>query len=225
MRHYPAFLNPLHLRAIVVGAGEVGQRKVATLLDFGAASVLALDIAPPSAAMQAHMGNPALVFEQRAFAPADLEGRTLVFACTTNAELNATVGRLARERGILVNVADAPGDSTFIVPSSVTQGPLTVAFSTGGGSPAVARRIRREMQEHFGPEYGLFLTLMTRMRPLVLGLGMGTEANTDIFRALAASDLLEAMRHGDRKAAEAVLADLLPGALTPKIGEMLDGIC
>lgn len=224
MRHYPVFLNPESLHALVVGAGEVGVRKIGTLLECGAASVLALDMAPASEALAPLMGNPALTFEQRGFVTEDLSGRTIAFACTGNTVLNALVGREARARGIPVNVADAPADSTFIVPSSVSQDPLTVAFSTGGASPAMARRIRREMQEYFGPHYGLFLRLMERIRPLVLGLGMETPANTKIFRELTACGLLDALRDGNRTQAASMLEEILPGELAPKIGELLDGI-
>lgn len=225
MRHYPAFLNPAHLRALVVGAGGVGLRKIGTLLSCEIPDVLILDKAKASPELEELLACRALHFEKREFEPRDLDGRNLVFACTRNKRTNAKIGRLARERGVLVNIADAPADSTFIVPSSVARDPLTVAFSTGGASPAMARRIRREMQEYFGPHYGLFLTLMERMRPLVLDLGMDTSANTELFRALAASGLLEALRAGDGEAVRALLADLLPGALTPRIGELLDGIC
>jgi len=225
MRHYPAFLDPARLRALVVGAGEVGLRKIGTLLDCGAAHVLALDTAPPSPELTALLTRPGLEFARRPFDPADLDGRTLAFACTGDPEVNARVAEAAQGRGVLVNVADAPERCSFIVPSTVASGALTVAFSTGGASPALARRIGAEMREHFGPQYGLFLTLMERMRPLVLALGMDTRANTELFRALVACGLLEALGRADHDAASALLQDLLPGPLAPKIGELLDGLC
>ncbi|BBD07634.1 precorrin-2 dehydrogenase/sirohydrochlorin ferrochelatase family protein [Desulfovibrio ferrophilus] len=225
MRHYPAFLAPSNLSCLVIGAGEVGLRKIGTLAACGAHKVLVLDSQAPSARMATLAEAPGIHFEQREFRPSDLEGRNLVFACTSNPKLNAKIGCLARERGILINLADAPEKSSFLVPSTVEQGPLTVAFSTGGASPAMARRIRAEMEEHFGPHYGLFLRLMERIRPMVLGMGRPTPENTALFRSLTASDLLALLASNDRQAVETELANILPGSLSGRIAELLDGIC
>lgn len=225
MRHYPVFLNPKNLRALIIGAGEVGRRKAATLAESGAPHILCIDTAEPSAAMRDLTQHPAVQFEQREFSTSDLDDRNLVFACTGNRDLNAAIGNSARQRGIMANMADAPDAGSFIVPSTVSQGPLTVAFSTGGASPAMAKRIRQEMQDHFGPHYGLFLTLMERIRPKVLGLDMPTPDNTKIFRALVHSNILAALAANDGKTAAEELANILPGELTPHIGELLDGIC
>lgn len=225
MQHYPVFVNPNHLRAVIVGAGEVGQRKAATLAESGAQKILCIDTAEPSSAMKELMEHPAVTFEQRPFCEDDIKGMTLAFACTGNRELNARVAELAAKHGVMSNIADAPQDGTFIVPSTVAQGSLTVAFSTGGASPAMAKRIRREMQEHFGPHYGLFLTLMERIRPKVLGLGMPTPENTKIFRELVGSGILPALAAEDTAAVTDELTNILPGDLAPCIGELLDGIC
>lgn len=225
MQHYPAFLVPSVLSCLVVGAGGVGLRKAATLAACGVRNLLVLDTRPATEELAALLDPPRVRFEKRPFRPSDLEERNLVLACTSDAEANAKIGHLARERGILVNVADAPQLSSFIVPSTVEQGPLTVAFSTGGASPAMARRIRTEMQDHFGPQYGLFLQLMERIRPLVLGLGRPSPENAQLFRALTASDLLALLAAGDRAAIEEELRNILPGELTGTIAELLDGLC
>lgn len=225
MQHYPAFLVPSVLSCLVVGAGGVGLRKAATLATCGAKELLVLDTRPPSEELAALLEPPRVRFEQRSFRPSDLEGRNLVLVCTSDADANSRIGHLARERNILVNVADAPHKSSFIVPSTVEQGPLTVAFSTGGASPAMARRIRTEMEDHFGPQYGLFLRLMERIRPLVLGLGRPSPENAQIFRALTASDILVLFAANDRAAIEEELRNILPGELTGTIAELLDGLC
>lgn len=203
----------------------MGLRKLGTLTDCGANNILVLDTQAPSVRMATLAKVPGVRFEQREFRPSDLMGRNLVFACTSDATLNAKIGCLARERGLLVNLSDAPQLSTFVVPSTVSQGPLTVAFSTGGASPAMAKRIRTEMEEHFGPQYGLFLQLMERIRPLVLGMGLPTAENSDLFRALTASNLLVLLASQDRQGVETELANLLPGPLSGRIAELLDGIC
>lgn len=224
MRHYPAFLDPSRLSCLVVGAGDVGLRKIGTLVDCGVADILILDLAEPSQGVREYLPLPSVRFERRGFEPADLDGRSLAFACTPVREVNERVGRLARERGVLVNVADAPQESTFVVPATLSRGPLTVALSTGGASPAVARRIRMELEDYFGPRYGLFLTLMERIRPLVLGLGRPTADNTAVFRALAASALPDALAADDAAMAAQELARLLPPELAPRATELLDGL-
>ena len=94
-----------------------------------------------------------------------------------------------------------------------TQGDLTVAISTGGSSPALARKIRQGLGEFLGTEYGAMLVLMSRLRPLVLGLGQGSPANSELFRELVNSPLLDALKLADAPRAEAILRDILPAAL------------
>ncbi|NJB66779.1 precorrin-2 dehydrogenase/sirohydrochlorin ferrochelatase [Desulfobaculum xiamenense] len=224
MRHYPAFLNLRGRRCLVVGAGEVGTRKIETLLSCGPAEVLVVDTAPPSARMKALLDTPAVVYNQRPFEENDLEGRTLVFVCTNNAQLNATIGTMCETRGQLCNIADAPTQSGFIVPATFDRGSLVVALSTGGASPAVARRIRMELEAALGPSCGAFVELMGRIRPLVLELGMPTAANTEIFRKLAHGPLMAAIGEGDAEQVRDILTQELPAALHPRIGEVLDGI-
>jgi precorrin-2 dehydrogenase/sirohydrochlorin ferrochelatase len=106
MRHYPAFLNLHGRRCLVVGAGEVGLRKVKTLASCHPAEITVIDTAPPSEAMIPLLDDPAVVYNQRPFSDDDIMGRTLVFACTSNAELNARVARLCNA-GISASVLPA----------------------------------------------------------------------------------------------------------------------
>lgn len=223
MRHYPAFLNLTGRTCLVVGAGEVGIRKIRTLLSCHPAEILVLDAAPASDNMKALLKDPAIVYNERPFEENDLEGRTLVFACTSNGELNARIGELCNMRGTLCNIADAPAESGFIVPATINRGDLVVAMSTGGASPAVAKRIRKELESALGPEFGPFVNIMGRVRPLVLRLGMPTSANTEIFRTLAYGPLLEAVSDGNASSVRKALKDALPEPLHPHIGEILDG--
>lgn len=224
MRSYPILLQLADKRCLVVGAGRVGARKIAGLLDGGVAEVLALDPGEPAPELEALRDRPELRFERRAFVEADLDGRFLVFASTSNPELNARVAALCRERGLLCNVADQPAAGSFVVPASVRRGDLLLTVSTGGHSPALSRAVRRKLETHFGPEYGLLLALLGRIRLLLLDLGAPTDENTTIFRALVASDLLHLLETKDADALRERLAALLPRALHPNIAELLDGI-
>ncbi|MDY7000674.1 MAG: bifunctional precorrin-2 dehydrogenase/sirohydrochlorin ferrochelatase [Thermodesulfobacteriota bacterium] len=224
MRLYPAFLNLSEKKCLVVGAGKVGMRKIAALLEYGPKEVLVLDPAPLPDAMKALLNKGSVVYSERDFAPEDLTDRFLVFAATNNRELNAEIANLCIERGILCNVADNPRISGFLVPATLSRGDMTIAVSTGAASPALARKIRLDLEDRFDSRYGNFLVLMERVRPLVLGLGGETRKNTAVFRALAGSSMLDAMQTRDPARAHRILEDILPEAIHEKIKELLDGL-
>ena len=228
MRQYPMFVSLENRSCLVVGAGQVGLRKIETLADCGAMDILVLDKAPPAEALGDLLTRPGLRdrlnFVQREFEDTDLDGMFLVIAATGSADVNRRIAELCRLRGVLCNVVDQPEAGSFIVPSSVRRGDLTLAVSTGGQSPALAKRIRRDLQEAYGPEYGRFLEIMARLRPLVLGLGQETGANTGIFRSLVDSRLLAALKHDDAALARAELAAHIPPQLHDSITEILHGL-
>ncbi|MEA4858503.1 MAG: bifunctional precorrin-2 dehydrogenase/sirohydrochlorin ferrochelatase [Solidesulfovibrio sp.] len=223
MRYYPLYVNLRGKRCLVVGAGQVGRRKIATLAACGPDEVLVLDRDPPAAVVEELAARPEVVFERRGFAPADLDGRFLVIAATDDEALNWAISRECAARGILCNIVDQPEKCSFIVPALFTRGDLTVAISTGGASPALARKIRQGLGEFLGAEYGALLVLMSTLRPMVLELGLPTEENSNIFRKLVNSSLLEALERGDDAAAAAVLRDILPPALHGEAAGLIDG--
>ncbi len=223
MRYYPIYVNLQGKRCLVVGAGQVGRRKIATLAACGVAEVLVLDLAQPDAACAEVLAHPAVTFACRAYAPSDLDGRFLVIASTDNEALNWEISRECQARGILCNIVDQPEKCSFIVPALYTQGDLTVAISTGGGSPALARKIRQGLGEFLGTEYGALLLLMSRLRPMVLGLGLGSPANSEIFREIVNSPLLEALERVDAPAAEAILRGILPAPLHGEAAGLVSG--
>lgn len=211
-------------RCLVVGAGGVGRRKLAGLIPCGAAEILVLDTREPDEELERLIATPGVRFEMRSFTPDDVTGRALVFAATGAPRVNAEVARLCRERGVLCNVIDDPGAGSFIVPAHFACGDLTVALSTGGHSPALARRIRMDLEAWFGDRYEGLVTLMGRLRPLVLALGNETGHNATLFRTLVASSLVEALAARDRGRCESILYELLPVELHPHIVELLHGI-
>jgi len=224
MRLYPAFLNLSGKKCLVVGAGEVGMRKIAALLEYDPEEVLVLDQAPLPDAMKALLNKGSVVYSERNFVPEDLTGKFLVFAATNNKDVNAEIARLCVERGILCNVADNPDKSGFLVPATLCRGDMTIAISTGASSPAMARKIRLDLEDRFDSHYGNFLVLMERVRPLVLGLGWDTKENTALFRALAGSPMMDVLRDRDPDRARMILEDILPEAIHEKIKELLDGL-
>lgn len=224
MQYYPIFVNLEHKHCLVVGAGGVGKRKIQSLVESGAGQVTIIDTSPADSEMEAIIGQDNVVFHCREFDKSDLEGKFLVIACTSNEKVNLFISKLCQERDILCNIADLPEKSSFIVPASVKRGDLTLAISTAGQSPAMAKRIRRELQDAFGDEYAHLLTAMGRIRPLMLNMGLETKENTAVFRKLVNSELLDAMKAGDLDSATEILKESLPQSLHANIPELLDGL-
>jgi precorrin-2 dehydrogenase/sirohydrochlorin ferrochelatase len=144
---YPIFLDLSGRRCVVVGGGGVANRKARKLLQARARVVV---ISP---AIGAELESVAVEVHRRPYREGDLEGAYLAFAATNAREVNAAVAREAKERGVPVNVADSPSEGDFALPSTLRRGRLQVAISTGGASPTLARRIRGELEEAFGPEW------------------------------------------------------------------------
>ncbi len=207
MGYYPILMELDDRRALVVGGGGVAERKVRTLLDCGArVEVVSREL---NAGLKALAEGGHLQWLGREFEESRLDGAVLVIAATSDPDLNRFVGGACRDRGIPVNVVDQPADCTFIVPAVVRRGDLLLAVSTSGKSPALARAVRRELEERFGPEYGGFLVLMGDVREAVLSRGRGRKDNRDVFRELVQSSLLEAMRSGDWSRAAGILTEVL----------------
>ncbi len=144
---YPIFLDLSDRRCVVVGGGEVANRKARKLLQARArVTVISPEIG-------AELESVAVEVHRRPYREGDLEGAYLAFAATDSREVNAAVAREAEERGVPVNVADRPSEGDFALPSALRRGRLQVAVSTGGASPTLARRIRDKLEEVFGPEW------------------------------------------------------------------------
>ena len=223
---YPLFLSLEGRRCLVAGLGGVGRRKLAGLLACGPASVLALDTLraedlPAEAA--ALLADPRVCFECRSCAPADVRDRALVFAATGSAEENARIAALCREAGVLCNCASAPELGAFSVPAVPRRDGLAAALSTGGASPALARRWRRELEDWLAPRARM-ARLMGRLRPLVLALHAETGQNTQLFRSLAASPLQSWLAEGDLESCRQWLLAELPSVLHVHIAELLDDL-
>ncbi len=144
---YPIFLDLSGRRCVVVGGGKVAGRKARKLLQARARVVV---ISPQ---IEAELESVAVEVHRRPYREGDLEGAYLAFAATNAREVNAAVAREAKDRGVPVNVADSPSEGDFALPSTLRRGRLQVAISTGGASPTLARRIRGELEEAFGPEW------------------------------------------------------------------------
>ena len=144
---YPIFLDLSGRRCVVVGGGEVANRKARKLLQ---ARALVVVISPE---IEAELESVAIEIHRRPYREGDLEGAYLAFAATSSREVNAAVAREAKGRGVPVNVADKPSEGDFALPATLRRGRLQVAVSTGGASPTLARKIKDELEEVFGLEW------------------------------------------------------------------------
>jgi len=144
---YPVFMDLEGRRCVVVGGGEVANRKARKLLQARA------DVVVISPKIKPELESVAMEVLRRPYEVGDLEGAYLAFAATDSREANAMVAREANARSIPVNVADQPSEGSFAVPSVLRRGRMQVAVSTGGASPALARSIRGELEGVFGPEW------------------------------------------------------------------------
>jgi precorrin-2 dehydrogenase / sirohydrochlorin ferrochelatase len=155
---FPIFLDLSGRRCVVVGGGEVASRKARKLLQARARVVV---ISPE---IKPKLESVAVEVHRRLYEEGDLEGAYLAFAATDSREANAAVAREAEERGIPVNVADEPSEGDFALPSTLRRGRLQVAVSTGGASPTLARKIKDELEEVFGPEWAGIVEEFNRNR-------------------------------------------------------------
>lgn len=150
--YFPAFLDLRGRRCLVVGGGEIGERKTHALLDCGARVTIVSPSVTKRLAALAASGR--LVHRARPFLRSDPRGCALAVAATGDPRVDRVVAAAARRWRALVNVVDRPQHCDFIVPAVLRRGELQIAVSTGGRSPAIAREIRRRLERFFGPEYG-----------------------------------------------------------------------
>ena len=221
MPYFPVFLDMQGGKCLVVGAGNVGMRKLDSLLESQPTAVVVVDKAPPDPRMQQLIQGHRITYFQRTFQAEDLEGCFLVFACTSEPEVNKTIASLCRDKHILCNVADSPEQGTFSVPSHFREGHLTVAVSTSGLSPALAKTIRMDLQKLVSSRYTQLVEFMGRLRPLVMRLDWTTQRNTALFQAVLDSPLPDALHAKDKNLAHAALMQVLPTTLHPHIGTLL----
>jgi precorrin-2 dehydrogenase / sirohydrochlorin ferrochelatase len=155
----------------------VATRKVGELLRAGAeVVVVSPEVRPALSGMDVEI-------QHRTYEYGDLQGADLAFTATDSREVNAAVAREAKERGVPINVADRPAEGDFAVPSTLRRGGLQVAVSTGGASPTLARRIRSELEETFGPEWaGVVEEFDTARRS---GGSLGESLEEEVSRCLS----------------------------------------
>jgi len=195
LSYYPLFVDIGSRFCVVVGAGSVAYRKVSALLKAGAkVKVISPDI---SSELENLIKSAEIEHINRDYQEGDLDGAVLVIGATDNQQVNEAVSLEAKQKGILVNIVDQPELCTFIVPSQVSRGALKIAISTSGKSPALAKKIRKDLQVRYGIEYATFVDLLEVARRKVIAKYADEEERKKILTKLAnSSAIIELIKAG-----------------------------
>jgi len=200
-RLFPIFLKMEGRQVLVIGAGKVGEAKIAGLLDTGAqVKVIALR-ATEKVRAWARAGS--IHLEERAFTPGDLQDIFLAVVATSSPSLNRLIFFQARRRGVLCNVVDVPELCDFFYPAVVKRGDLQIAVSTSGQSPSLARRLREQLEWQFGASYADWVAELGATRREVLQSDLRPEQKLELLTSLASHAAFQALhaRNGNGEAA------------------------
>jgi len=191
---FPVFLKLMDRPCLVVGAGRAGEPKIASLLAAEAAVRVVAPEATEAVMQWARTGR--LNWQPRCFEPADLDGKFLVVVATPWCELNDSIYREAQQRGVLCNVVDDPPRCDFYYPAVVNRGELQIAISTNGRSPALAQRLRQELEQQFGPEYEAWLEALGQKRQDLFALAIDSEERRRLLHNLVTHERFEEFVRG-----------------------------
>jgi precorrin-2 dehydrogenase/sirohydrochlorin ferrochelatase len=209
MSFYPICLDLEARTCVVVGGGRVAERKVLGLLSCNAKVSVISPVLTEELQLQHASGT--IEWIDREYRQGDLAQAFLVIAATDDEETQKQVYVEADTNNLLLNVADVPQRCNFILPASAKQGDLTISVSTAGKSPALARKIRMELEKRYGPEYRVLVDILGAVRPQVLASGMEQLENEDLFKQLLHDDMEEWIKNKNwdsiEKHLRAVLGD------------------
>lgn len=206
-RYYPVLLDIRGRAAVVVGGNDVAAEKAAALAACGA-QVRA--ISPEFCeALQAQAERGEVQLCQRHAAPDDLAGAFVVIAASNDPNLIEAIWSTTRQNGQLVNSVDQPERCSFILPSILRRGSLTIAVSTEGTSPSLAKRIRQQLEQHFSAAYEPYLRLAAAARARLRAGGVSYQARDEFFSEFFASDVLLKLERNNWLAAAETTARLL----------------
>jgi precorrin-2 dehydrogenase/sirohydrochlorin ferrochelatase len=197
---YIACLKLSGRRCVVVGGGDVGLEKVEGLLACdGDVTLVAPDAIDP---LRELADERSIRWERRDYRPEDLEGTFMVIAATSDTEVNIRIYEDAERRAMLVNVVDVPPLCNFILPAIIRNGPLAIAISTAGASPALAKRIRDEIAEEYGEPYARLAILLNEVRGWAKGTLPTYQDRKLFFESIVNGDPdpVELLRQGDEQA-------------------------
>ena len=205
--YYPLFLNLSKKRAVVIGGGKVAERKIFPLLRTGAhITVISPEITKKigSAKQKKTIRHIA-----RQYRSGDIKDAFLVIAATDSPVFN---GQVSRDAPCLVNVVDTPHLCNFIVPSTMIRGPLNIAVSTSGISPALSRLIRKELEKAYGCEFSQYLQLLRKIRQDAMEMIPDKRKRTEFLKCIASEKMIRKLRGKGLQEMKKTAEDLLKKA-------------
>jgi precorrin-2 dehydrogenase/sirohydrochlorin ferrochelatase len=183
MSLYPVFLKLAGHRVLIVGGGEVAEQKTEAVLRSATDVTVISPTVTDRIRSWADQGRLRHLASE--FQAGMAQGYFLVIACTDSEAVNRTAYEEARAAGALANAVDDPEYCDFYAPAVVNRGPFQIAISTGGASPALAQKVRRELEEKYGPEYGPWTAWLGRVRAVLRQALPRSEARKQLIRMLA----------------------------------------
>jgi precorrin-2 dehydrogenase/sirohydrochlorin ferrochelatase len=197
---FPLFLKLENRPCLVVGAGTIAEGKIEGLLEAEAKIQVIAPEATPK--VQQWAAEKKLTWQQRNFDPSDLEGMFLVIAATNSPAVHEQIFTEAQRRGVLCNVVDVPHLCDFYYPAVVRRGPLQIAISTSGESPALAQRLRKELEIQFGPEYEGWVRALGEARAEIATRDLSPDDRKDLLHQLATEEFFQVFKDHIKKAKE-----------------------
>jgi precorrin-2 dehydrogenase/sirohydrochlorin ferrochelatase len=186
--YFPINLDINGRTCIVIGGGKVALRKTEGLLKCGGNVTV---ISPKLEGKLSELAQiKKITWQKRSYQEGDLQNAFLVIAATDDPVIQEAIFSEADKKNLLVNVADVPKWCNFILPATVRRGDLSISVSTAGKSPAMAKKLRKDLEKQFGLEYDLLLQILGRLRPLVLAKNQPHEDNKVSFEKLLHPDLI-----------------------------------
>ena len=207
MKYFPVNLDISGKKVVVVGGGEVASRKVASLVSCGAEVTV---VSPGFCRTLGRMKGIARV--KRAYRKGDLKGAFIAISATDSEKVNRRVYQHAVDADIPVNVVDQPALCTFIVPAVIRKRDLQVTISTGGGSPALSRRIRKKIEEDVSQTFADHLALMKEMRPKVLESTLTPRERKRLFTRMAGREVHDVLEQWGVRAARSLIGSMFEEA-------------
>jgi precorrin-2 dehydrogenase/sirohydrochlorin ferrochelatase len=199
-RVFPLFVKLQNRPSLVVGAGAIAEGKIAGLLEAEAK----VQVVAPEATAKVHSWaeEGKLEWHRRPFQPSDLQAMFLVVAATSSSQLHEQIFFEAHRQGVLCNVVDVPHLCDFYYPAVVRRGSLQIAISTAGESPALAQRLRKELEAQFGPEYEAWVTALGEARAEIATRDLTPEDRKELLHQLATDEFFQLFKDHLKKAKE-----------------------
>ena len=211
MKYFPLFLDLKGRKILVVGNGFETVEKVAQMIETGADVHCISEELLPEILKMAEKGE--IYYRQKRFEEKDLDGVWLVIGTSGDKALNAEIARSAEERNVFYNIVDVKNLCAFIFPALVRRGDLTIAISTSGNSPALAQKVKREINQTIGKEYTALNQLLGESRSKILDKIKDKEVRRKIFHDLVESDLLDLIADEKQHLAEQKMNEIIDAAI------------